>query len=132
MYIVYIYISAEYLRSPGMRTFPLVAVAAALLTINAQAHAGDADAGKVKFQQLCAVCHGATGAGDGPAAAGLNPKPRTFGDAEWQAGVEDGYLRKIITEGGPAVGKSPMMTAQRGLKDEELENIIAYIRTLDD
>lgn len=113
-----------------MRKLSLMAAMAALALINAPAHAGDADAGKAKFQQICAVCHGPAGAGDGPAAAGLNPKPRKFNDAEWQGSVDDDYLKKIITEGGPAVGKSPMMTAQRGLKDEEVENIIAYIRSL--
>jgi len=114
-----------------MRSISLMAATAALFMVSAQAHAADAEAGKAKFQQLCAVCHGPAGAGDGPAAAGLNPKPRKFNDAEWQATVEDDYLRKIIAEGGPAVGKSPMMTAQRGLKDEELDNLIAFIRSLD-
>lgn len=115
-----------------MRSIPLMAATAALIMVSSvQAHAADVEAGKAKFQQLCAVCHGPAGAGDGPAAAGLNPKPRSFTDAEWQASVEDDYLRKIISEGGPAVGKSPMMTAQRGLKDEELDNIIAFVRTLD-
>ncbi len=113
-----------------MRKMTLTATMAALCLFSMAAHAGDADAGKAKFQQLCAVCHGPAGAGDGPAAAGLNPKPRPFGDAEWQESVDDDYLRKIITEGGPAVGKSPMMTAQRGLKDEDLENLVAYIRSL--
>jgi len=114
-----------------MRSISLVAATAALFMVSVQAQAADAEAGKAKFQQLCAVCHGPAGAGDGPAAAGLNPKPRKFNDAEWQATVEDDYLKKIIAEGGPAVGKSPMMTAQRGLKDEELDNLIAFIRTLD-
>jgi mono/diheme cytochrome c family protein len=41
-----------------MRKFSLVAGMAALSLIGAQAHAGDADAGKAKFQQFCATCHG--------------------------------------------------------------------------
>lgn len=113
-----------------MRKMTLTATMAALCIFTLPAYAGDADAGKAKFQQLCAVCHGPAGAGDGPAAAGLNPKPRPFGDAEWQESVDDDYLRTIITKGGPAVGKSPMMTAQRNLKDEDLANLVAYIRSL--
>jgi len=114
-----------------MRKFYITAGIAALCLFSAQAGAADVEAGKAKFQQLCAVCHGPTGEGDGPTAAALNPKPRALSDSEWQASVDDAYLAKIIKEGGPAVGLSPMMVAQRGLSDEELDNIIAYIRSLD-
>jgi mono/diheme cytochrome c family protein len=113
-----------------MRRLPLMAMTAALCVFSIQAQAADVEAGKAKFQQLCAVCHGASGAGDGPASPGLNPKPRKLGDAEWQASVSEEHLRKVITEGGPAVGLSPLMTAQKGLTPEELDNIIAFIRSL--
>lgn len=113
-----------------MRTFPLMATMAALCVFSVQAHAADVDAGKAKFQQLCAVCHGPAGAGDGAAAPGLNPKPRELGDPEWQAKIDDAHLRKVIVEGGPAVGLSPMMTAQRGMSEDDLANVIAYIRSL--
>lgn len=113
-----------------MRRFTLMATMAALCTLSVQAHAGDVDAGKAKFQQLCAVCHGPAGAGDGAAAPGLNPKPRDLGSAEWQASVDDAHLKKVIVEGGPAVGLSPMMTAQRGMAADDLENVVAYIRSL--
>src|SRR5690606_28947848 len=33
------------------------------------------------YAQQCAVCHGPTGHGDGPAAAGLDPPPIAFTDA---------------------------------------------------
>lgn len=36
--------------------------------------------GKALYAQLCASCHGATGAGDGPASAGLEPPPINFTD----------------------------------------------------
>lgn len=36
--------------------------------------------GKVLYAQLCASCHGATGAGDGPASVGLDPPPIDFTD----------------------------------------------------
>lgn len=36
--------------------------------------------GKTLYAQLCASCHGATGAGDGPASAGLDPPPIDFTD----------------------------------------------------
>jgi mono/diheme cytochrome c family protein len=42
------------------------------------AHAQQADAiesGEQQFEDKCAVCHGATGTGDGVLAGGMNPKP---------------------------------------------------------
>jgi len=93
--------------------------------------AADADAGEAKFKQLCATCHGPSGQGDGPAAAGLNPKPRNMSDGEWQASVDDEHLRKVIENGGAAVGLSPTMTAfGHALSDEDVDNIVAYIRSL--
>ncbi|HEX3345298.1 MAG TPA: cytochrome c, partial [Polyangiaceae bacterium] len=38
----------------------------------------DLDEGARLFAQTCAACHGATGHGDGPAAAALTPKPASF------------------------------------------------------
>ena len=70
------------------------------------------------FMTICATCHGADGSGNGPAAESLNPKPRNYTDPEWQASVTDADLKKIILEGGQAVGKSPMMPAQVQLKDK--------------
>jgi len=36
--------------------------------------------GKILYEQQCASCHGAKGAGDGPASAGLDPRPIDFTD----------------------------------------------------
>jgi mono/diheme cytochrome c family protein len=114
-----------------MRKISILAGMAALCLVGAQAHAGDAEAGKAKFQQFCATCHGATGGGDGPASAALRPKPRSLKDAEWQATVDDDYLKKVIAEGGAAVGLSPMMTPWgHALKGDDLENVVAFVRSL--
>ncbi|MGH7596552.1 MAG: c-type cytochrome [bacterium] len=37
---------------------------------------------KILFEENCASCHGLSGAGDGPAADTLNPRPRDFTDPE--------------------------------------------------
>jgi len=79
---------------------------------------GDAKAqAKQIFMQRCVPCHGATGQGDGPASATLNPKPRKYADPEWQASVTDDYIEKIIKFGGAAVGKSPAMPNNPDLSD---------------
>ena len=69
--------------------------------------------------------------GDGVAAAALNPKPRSYADKAWQASVDDSMIAKVIVEGGAAIGKSPMMTANPDLKDkpEVVKALVAKIRT---
>ena len=116
-----------------MRKLFILSAAAALCVAAVPAHAADVEAGKAKFQQFCGACHGPEGHGDGPAAAALNPKPRSLDDTEWQESVDDDHIRKVIVEGGAAVGLSPMMTAWgHALKGDDLENVVAYIRSLDD
>lgn len=94
--------------------------------------AADAAAGEAKFKQMCATCHGPTGHGDGPASASLNPQPRNLSDSEWQTSVDDEHIQTVITKGGAAVGLSPMMTPFAHLSDEDVNNLVAYIRSLDD
>lgn len=85
----------------------------------ATASAGDPAAkAKEVFSQRCTPCHGTTGAGDGPASASLNPKPRAFADPEWQASVTDDHIMKIVQYGGAAVGKSVAMPGNPDLSDK--------------
>src|SRR5690242_15483633 len=56
------------------------------------------------FDSVCATCHGADGTGNTTTAQNLNPKPRNYTDAAWQASVTDDQIRRIILLGGQAVG----------------------------
>lgn len=82
------------------------------------------------FAKVCAMCHGETGRGDGPASENLNPKPRNYTDATWQASVTDEDLKKTILLGGQGVGKSAMMPGQPQLKNdpETLDGLVRIIR----
>lgn len=82
------------------------------------------------FETVCAMCHGMDGTGNGPAAANLNPKPRNYTDATWQASVTDEEIRKTILLGGQATGKSAAMPGQPQLKDqpEVLDGLVKIIR----
>ena len=84
-----------------------------------------------KWDNLCVSCHGKKGHGDGVAAASLNPKPASFGDAAWQKSVTDEHLTKVIVEGGAAAGKSALMPANPDLADkpEVVKELIAKIRS---
>lgn len=93
--------------------------------------AADVAAGEADYQIYCASCHGVTGAGDGPVAQALNPKPARHNDGNYMNPLTDEYLFKVIKFGGASVGKSPMM-APLGLSDQKIHNVIAYIRTLAD
>lgn len=85
---------------------------------------------KQMFESLCFTCHGLTGHGDGPGAAAIDPKPRSFADATWQASVTDEHIKKVIVFGGAAVGKSPMMIANPQLKgnDAVLNGLVQIVR----
>jgi len=55
--------------------------------------------GMVLFQQNCIACHGATGGGDGPSAAGLNPRPRDLRDPEVVRGLSPLRVFSAVTDG---------------------------------
>ena len=90
------------------------------------------DEAKAIFGSRCMPCHGAGGAGDGPASKGLTPPPRNFTDAAWQGQVTDEHIEKIIQYGGAAVGKSPAMPPNPDLtsKPEVVAAVREYIRGL--
>lgn len=56
--------------------------------------------GKALFEAQCVTCHGSAGQGNGPAAAGLNPKPRNFTAAEgWKNGRKPSQIVGTLTKG---------------------------------
>ena len=117
-----------------MRTIGAVMMIAIVMTLAVEdlaLAAGDAAKGQATFQKLCSGCHGTTGKGDGAMGAALNPKPKDLSNKAYNGSLKDDYLMKIIKEGGPAVGKSPMMpNVGSSLKDGEVADVIAYIRSL--
>jgi mono/diheme cytochrome c family protein len=80
----------------------------------------------------CATCHGPQGGGDGPAAAGLRPKPKSFRQKGWQGSVSDAHIETAIVFGGAAVGKSAVMPGNPDLKDRPavVAALRAYVRSL--
>ena len=87
--------------------------------------------GKKLYEQHCAACHGQSGKGDGPTAAVLGPKLRDHTSKEVMSELSDDDLFNVIKNGGAAVGKSPLMPPHGAfLQDDQITDVIAYIRTL--
>ncbi|KKL88221.1 hypothetical protein LCGC14_1926870, partial [marine sediment metagenome] len=89
--------------------------------------------GYASYQYYCAVCHGKGGGGNGSNAKNLSIPPRKHNDAPYMENLSDVYLSRIIKEGGASQGLSPLMPPWGGaLSDEEISNLIAFLRILPD
>jgi len=107
----------------------LRALPAALLVISmgaSEALAGDTAAGKKVYERNCLACHGPSGAGDGPAARALRPPPTAFNTAAYWAGKKDADVKAAIKTGRPGTS----MMAFGSLEAEQLDNVVAYLRSL--
>ena len=94
---------------------------------------GDAKAGKTKYDANCGGCHGARGKGDGAAAAALPTKPQDHTSGKIMNPLTDKYLFDIIKDGGKAVQKAAVMpAASKKLTDQDIWDMVAYIRSLAD
>lgn len=102
------------------------------VSISFAAEPGDPERGKAWFLFGCLACHGEAGKGDGPASKSFNPLPRDLTDAQYMQGptVTDDYLFTVIKTGGMAFQKPNMPGWGHLMKDEDIWNVIAYIRTL--
>jgi cytochrome c6 len=103
--------------------FTITILASFLLSGNALAGGGDAQAGKAVFETKCKMCHGADGKGNPVMAKAMNV---TFPDLASPAvqGKSDDAMKKQITEGGAK------MKPVKGLTDQQITDVIAFIRSL--
>ena len=103
---------------------------AAPITTVSQVAANPAQQAQKVFKSKCVVCHGDQGAGDGPGAAALNPKPRAFGSPDWQTSATDEQIEKAIIQGGAAVGKSAGMPANPDLRNKPqiVDELVKIVR----
>jgi len=87
--------------------------------------------GQRLFYQYCVWCH-ADSTPAGPSnRANLNPVPPLFNDGAALNTQTDEFLLGIITRGGGALGKSPMMPPYgQTLTHEEIQALLSFARAI--
>ena len=104
----------------------LVLVGLALSPLYAQDYPPDLKRGKAMYESHCRNCHGAGGRGDGPAAASLKIPAADFHRFRSFLKSDEELLRTI--EHGIVFS---LMHSWRGqLTDEEMQDVLAYVRLL--
>ncbi|OGS55012.1 MAG: iron permease, partial [Erythrobacter sp. RIFCSPHIGHO2_12_FULL_63_10] len=88
--------------------------------------APDLARGAVLYSEQCAACHGASGAGDGPGAAGMDPPPIAFTDRERAAQRSLFALEQVIAQGLDGTA----MLSFRDLPPQDRWALAFYVGTL--
>ena len=99
--------------------YAITLMAALPLCVASVSRAAD---GAALFKQHCATCHGATGFSDTPAGKSLKV-PALAGDAKI-AGLSEADVATKIR------GNPKHAAALKGLKDEDVEALAAYVQNL--
>jgi cytochrome c oxidase cbb3-type subunit III len=97
-------------------------VAAGLFTVTLLIHAGPGEDGAAIYKQRCSMCHGA----DGKGFAAI--KTPDFTDPNWQKSVTNKQMIEVIENGKKGTA---MPSFKDKLKDDEIQAVVAYIRSLD-
>lgn len=81
--------------------------------------------GKVIYEQMCVLCHGLTGKGNGEAGLSMENKPANFLAMKDIPNETDGEIFWKIT-----VGKPPMSSYDELLTEDQRWQLVNYIRAL--
>lgn len=82
--------------------------------------------GEKLYVQNCALCHGNSGLGDGPAGKGLDPSPANFADADGMKALSPFAAFNTIRLGVPGTG----MVSFPHLSDQEAWELAFYVNSL--
>ncbi len=82
--------------------------------------------GETLYAAQCSLCHGMTGAGDGPVASGLNPAPANFVDPETSSVLSPFKVYNTMVYGIAGTG----MPSFPQLSDEEKWDVAFYVMSL--
>jgi mono/diheme cytochrome c family protein len=92
------------------------------------------ESGKRLYDRLCADCHGVAGDGVSEMAsilekAGKIP-PSNLTDDTWDLGSTDGEIFMVIRDGSGANMAMKGLNGKPGIVDEDIWNLVNYVRTL--
>ena len=82
--------------------------------------------GKSLYAIWCVACHGETGAGDGPTAHTLDPRPRNFRTQKFKQGARPGDIFATLGKGVPGSA----MVAYKNLSEDERWALAFYVAEL--
>lgn len=107
-----------------MKFYALILMISLMFSFSGQAFAdGDAAAGKAVFDTKCKMCHGADGKGNAAIAKKMNLTLPDITAKETQTKSDD-VLKKRVVEGGK------QMKPVKGLTDQQVTDVIAYVRSM--
>ena len=116
------------MRMRAERVISIVCVATILSVASAvlvtPAFGEDLAKGKKIYTDKCLKCHGEKGRGDGRMAEDLSKKPADYTDEAKMSKFTDADLKKTVKE-----GKKPMPAFGKKLTDEQIDDVIAYVRS---
>lgn len=84
------------------------------------------DRGRGAYQIWCIACHGPTGAGDGPTAKSLDPRPRNFREQKFKQGTRVDQIYRTLAKGVPGSMMKPFVN----LSDEDRWGLAYYVLEL--
>jgi len=119
----------QYIRK-SVITLGFVGLITSMWIVQNAMGAGNVEAGGKLYQVRCSPCHGPDGKAATPTAQALTPKPRDHTDGAYMNQLSNEHLAKVIKNGGPSVGKSQIMPAHPDLNDQQIEDVIAFVRAL--
>jgi mono/diheme cytochrome c family protein len=105
-----------------------LALALLAASLVAATSVGYAAAAADNWDNNCAKCHGADGAGS--TKIGKKLKLKDYTDAAVQTNLKDDEMVKAIKEGVSEGGKEKMKAFKDDLSDAEISDLVAYIRKM--
>jgi len=114
-------------REEAVRLSALLAEGWGAVTVPEPDRLPSAAAGARLYRRSCASCHGASGAGDGPAAEGLRPPPSDLTGPARSAEATPARDFQVVTLGIPATSMEPWGGR---LPVEQRWDVVAYVQTL--
>jgi len=108
-----------------MGRFPEALVVSCVVVLATGCHGErtPAERGRATFRKTCSGCHGPDGRGTHP--PGFTTPPRNLTDSALQDRLSDAMIKETIR-----YGKGQMPNFGALLRDEDLDDLVRYVRTL--